>query len=67
MQTHGMCINSCSSASLSSSGSASSRSAHVFFIIAFPECGSDSLLVVMSSKLMCWYSEYCKAGVMSSE
>ena len=54
MQTHGICISNCSSASLSSSGSASNRSAHVFLTIAFPEWASDSLRVVMSSKLMGW-------------
>lgn len=66
-RTNGMWIKSCSSESLSSSGFSSSRSAHVFFTIAFPEPDSASFIQVISSKFMCWYKEYWRAGVMSSE
>lgn len=52
--TDGMCIMSCSSASLSSSGWSCNRSAHVFLTIDLPESASVSFKVVMSSKLMCW-------------
>lgn len=65
--SHGMLMMSCSSASEASSGSSSSRSAQVFFTMALPEPWELSLRVVTSSKLMCWYSENCSAGVMSSE
>lgn len=55
--TDGTCINNCSSASLSSSGSCCNRSAHVFFVIALQEPDVDSFMHVISSKLMCWYRE----------
>lgn len=44
---------SCSSASLASSGSSLSRSAHVFFVMPFPEPWELSLRVTMLSKSMC--------------
>lgn len=49
-----MWISSCSSESLSSSGSSSSRSAHVFLITALPDPDSASFIQVMSSKFICW-------------
>lgn len=53
-ETNGMCSSNCSSASLSSAGTSCNRSAHVFLTIVLPESASDSLRVVMSSKLICW-------------
>jgi hypothetical protein len=62
-----MCINSCSSASLSSSGFSSSRSTQVFLTMALPDPRSSSFKVVILSNSMCWYMEFWRAGVMSSE
>ena len=51
--TNGTVMRSCSSASLSSSGSTSSLSAQVFLTTAFPASLLDSFSVVISSKLIC--------------
>lgn len=53
-ETYGTVMSSCSSASLASSGSALSLSAHVFLTMALPASRIDSLSVVISSKLICW-------------
>ena len=52
-ETHGTCINSCSSASLFNSGSGSNLSVHVFCTIFVPDLGSDSLSVLMAEKSIC--------------
>lgn len=50
---YGMCMSSCSSASLFSSGSASKRSVHVFCTTLLPALGSDSFNVLMAEKSIC--------------
>lgn len=65
--SYGTLMMSCSSQSEASSGSSVRRSAQVFLTMALPLSWGLSLRVVIWSKLMCWYSENCSAGVMSSE
>lgn len=58
-------MSNCSSASLLSSGSSSNRSAHVFFTMPTPDCGSASFRVLMLSKSSWEYRVDWRAGVTS--
>lgn len=66
-ETDGMWSMICSSASLSTSGSASRRWAHVFRRTALPELDTASFRVRTASKFICVYIWFWRAGVRSSE